>query len=66
MRKLIKIVGFASWPTVCGILIAIIILQYQQFEKFNRWIERGDIENILPDSEKSKLLFYNKVTWDSF
>ena len=46
MKKLIKIVRFASWPTVCGILIAIIILQYQQFEKFNIWIQIAAFSNI--------------------
>ena len=62
MKKLIKIVRFASWQTVCGILIAIIILQYQQFEKFNMWIERGNIENILPESSTSFASAINKAS----
>ena len=62
MRKLIKIVGFASWPTVCGILIAIIILQYQQFEKFNMWMQRSDIENILPRPPISFASAINKAS----
>jgi len=62
MRKLIKIVGFASWPTVCGILIAIIILQYQQFEKFNMWMQRSGIENILQRPSISFASAINKAS----
>ncbi|MDG2420268.1 MAG: trypsin-like peptidase domain-containing protein [Gammaproteobacteria bacterium] len=62
MKKLIKIVRFASWPAVCGTLIAIIILQYQQFEKFNLWIQRGNIESILPESYISFASAINKAS----
>jgi len=62
MKKLVKIVRFASWPTICGILVAIIIIQYQQFEKLNMWIERGNIENISPGSSMSFASAINKAS----
>ena len=33
MDRLAKILQFIAWPAVCGILVAIVLLQYQQLER---------------------------------
>lgn len=33
MDRLAKLVNFLSWPTACGVLIAIVVMQYQQLER---------------------------------
>jgi len=35
MDRLTKIFHYLSWPTVCGVLIAVVVLQYQQLERLS-------------------------------
>lgn len=38
MDRTVKIIQFISWPIVCGILVAIVYLQYQQLERLNQQV----------------------------
>jgi serine protease DegS len=35
MHRLARIFNYLSWPTVCGVLIAVVVLQYQQLERLS-------------------------------
>jgi S1-C subfamily serine protease len=35
MDRLAKIFNYLSWPAVCGVLIAVVVLQYQQLERLS-------------------------------
>lgn len=35
MDRLARIFNYLSWPTVCGVLIAVVVLQYQQLERLS-------------------------------
>ncbi len=36
MQQLLKILHFTSWPIICGVLVAIVYVQYQQLNEFSR------------------------------
>ena len=35
MNRLARIFNYLSWPTVCGVLIAVVVIQYQQLERLS-------------------------------
>ena len=45
MDRTVKIIQFISWPVVCGVLIAIVILQYSQLEQLSQRIEQASIDS---------------------
>ena len=36
MQQLLRILHFTSWPIICGVLVALVYIQYQQLSEFNR------------------------------
>lgn len=42
MNRFAKILQFVSWPAICGILVAIVVLQYQQLQRLNQSLVRND------------------------
>ncbi|MEC7765618.1 MAG: trypsin-like peptidase domain-containing protein [Pseudomonadota bacterium] len=36
MQQLLRILHFTSWPIICGVLIALVYIQYQQLSEFSR------------------------------
>ncbi|NKB34149.1 MAG: PDZ domain-containing protein [Pseudomonadales bacterium] len=40
MERTVRIIQFISWPVVCGILLAIVYLQYQQLDQLSQQIEQ--------------------------
>ena len=44
MNRTAKIIQFISWPTTCGILVAIVILQYSQLEQLGHRLEQSGID----------------------
>lgn len=44
MNRTVKIIQFISWPAACGVLVAIVILQYSQLEQLGHRIEQSNIE----------------------
>lgn len=43
MNRTVKIIQFISWPVICGVLIAIVILQYSQLEQLGHQLEQPSI-----------------------
>ncbi|HAI15239.1 MAG: 2-alkenal reductase [Gammaproteobacteria bacterium] len=36
MQQLLRILHFTSWPIICGVLVALVYIQYQQLSEFSR------------------------------
>jgi len=36
MQQLLRILHFTSWPIICGVLVALVYVQYQQLSEFSR------------------------------
>ena len=36
MQQLLRILHFTSWPIICGVLVALVYIQYQQLREFSR------------------------------
>lgn len=43
MNRTVKIIQFISWPVICGVLVAIVILQYSQLEQLGHQLEQPSI-----------------------
>ncbi|MAX07831.1 MAG: S1C family serine protease [Pseudohongiellaceae bacterium] len=43
MNRTVKIIQFISWPVICGVLVAIVILQYSQLEQLGHQLEQSSI-----------------------
>ena len=43
MNRTVKIIQFISWPVACGVLVAIVILQYSQLEQLGHRLEQSSI-----------------------
>jgi len=50
MTRFVKILQFVSWPAVCGVLVAIVVLQYQQLQRLDQSLAQSDSITI-PTSE---------------
>jgi S1-C subfamily serine protease len=44
MNRTVKIIQFISWPVACGVLVAIVILQYSQLEQLGHRLEQSSID----------------------
>ena len=58
MERILRIIKFISWPTVFGILFAIIVVQYQQLESINLRIEQN---NSTPAISRDPISFVNAI-----
>ena len=57
MSLFIQILRFISWPSLCGLLIGIVVLQYQQLERLDKNI-RGNSQET---RASSNLSFVNSI-----
>ena len=52
MDRIAKVLQFLSWPIACGILVALVILQYQQLQRLNRRVI--EIQSVIPPTITTK------------
>lgn len=52
MDRIAKVLQFLSWPIACGILVALVILQYQQLQRLNRRLI--EIQSVIPPTITTK------------
>ena len=58
IRLIVQIIKYSSWPAFCGILIGIIILQYQQLARINQSINSRNQESF----SASPISFVNSIS----
>ena len=58
IRLIVQFIKYSSWPAFCGMLIGIIILQYQQLARINQSINSRDQESF----SASPISFVNSIS----
>ena len=58
IRLIVQLIKYSSWPAFCGMLVGIIILQYQQLARINQSINSLDQESF----STSPISFVNSIS----
>lgn len=53
MDRLFKILQFLSWPAISGVLIAIVVLQYQQLQRLSNLGSETQVSVVTPQTDSS-------------
>ncbi len=58
MDRLARILSFAGWPTICGVLLALVIVQYQQLQRI---IEQEPENAVVTNEPPAQISFAHAI-----
>lgn len=61
MQALIQTLKFLSWPVVCGVLFALVLLQYQQLQRLQQTSDRQLAPTIEPAADQAPPSFVEAI-----